>query len=662
MRIVHYIDDFLLELFPKYLKSNKDIEILKEELTDYYTFGLYKPTVTVDNDWAIIDIDIPTIFEQEQNFSKVVSLCEKKKFTDAKKVLIPLIEKNPTNSEYHRILGQILSDEGDQEEAINSLIDALKWNPKNGYALIMMGNIFAKFKDDIETALKYYNQALKIKPDDHIAVNNIGANLLQLGKISEGIEYLKKAYLINPNYPNTSYGLSFAYENLGNKQIAFEYAIKSMKVSTNALDGMYRSAYASALKLAEEISKSKKGAEIFNEFRTHLENKTGKQIKVIKDETIPTAAKMEFAENYSRDYHLIKYNPTYPAVEHLMMHELVHLELATEAREENCNMLFIAGNEKKVRFIKDHEKDLNKLNKEGYSDTVIANFITSLYEGINRQLFNAPVDLFIEDFLFVNYPELQPYQFISLNKLINEGKTAVTDKLAEKLTPKDVLNASKILNLVNAIQFKDLFGIDLIKQFNALPGEIKEANRMWEEFLEYRKDRKPGEEYEIVKHWGEDLKMNEYFELVDEDDYRNHPRTVEAVLQSIEDDPFGLEVDKNFKEKEMKKFLETQNTIGTNQAIIWFMIDALKYFENLSTDKIKKIAFEIAMIGTQGISPEPGKTYKVGSIPGKDFSGYHLLAYYYVSWKLAIPEMLEALKLTYDAEYNLAEQMFKSNL
>jgi len=283
-------------------------------------------------------------------------------------------------------------------------------------------------------------------------------------------------------------------------------------------------------------------------------------------------------------------------------------------------------------------------------------------EGINRQLFNAPVDLFIEDFLFVNYPELQPYQFISLNKLINEGKTAVTDKLAEKLTPKDVLNASKILNLVNAIQFKDLFGIDLIKQFNALPGEIKEANRMWEEFLEYRKDRKPGEEYEIVKHWGEDLKMNEYFELVDEDDYRNHPRTVEAVLQSIEDDPFGLEVDKNFKEKEMKKFLETQNTIGTNQAIIWFMIDALKYFENLSTDKIKKIAFEIAMIGTQGISPEPGKTYKVGSIPGKDFSGYHLLAYYYVSWKLAIPEMLEALKLTYDAEYNLAEQMFKSNL
>ena len=51
-------------------------------------------------------------------------------------------------------MGQILSDEGDQEEAINCLIDALRWDSKNGYALLMMGNIFAKFKDDVPTASK----------------------------------------------------------------------------------------------------------------------------------------------------------------------------------------------------------------------------------------------------------------------------------------------------------------------------------------------------------------------------------------------------------------------------------------------------------------------------------------------------------------------------
>ena len=50
-------------------------------------------------------------------------------------------------------MGQILSDEGDQDEAIDYLIDALRWDAKNKYALIMTGNIFAKYKNDIETAL-----------------------------------------------------------------------------------------------------------------------------------------------------------------------------------------------------------------------------------------------------------------------------------------------------------------------------------------------------------------------------------------------------------------------------------------------------------------------------------------------------------------------------
>jgi len=45
-------------------------------------------------------------------------------------------------------------------------------------------------------------------------------------------------------------------------------------------------------------------------------------------------------------------------------------------------------------------------------------------------------------------------------------------------------------------------------------------------------------------------------------------------------------------------------------------------------------------------------------VPGKTFSGYHLLAYYYVSWKLAMPEMLADLQLPFDQEYAMAEQLY----
>jgi hypothetical protein len=86
----------------------------------------------------------------------------------------------------------------------------------------------------------------------------------------------------------------------------------------------------------------------------------------------------------------------------------------------------------------------------------------------------------------------------------------------------------------------------------------------------------------------------------------------------------------------------------------------LQYFKDLPKDKIKAIAFEIALLGTQGIAPGDEKKYKLTNIPNKSFSGYHMLAYYYVSWKLAIPEMLNDLHLPYDAEYEMAETMFKS--
>ncbi|MBK7640806.1 MAG: hypothetical protein IPJ22_12430 [Bacteroidetes bacterium] len=75
-------------------------------------------------------------------------------------------------------------------------------------------------------------------------------------------------------------------------------------------------------------------------------------------------------------------------------------------------------------------------------------------------------------------------------------------------------------------------------------------------------------------------------------------------------------------------------------------------------EEIKKIAIEIAMQGTQGYRPDKND-YRINSIKGKTFSGYHILAYYYVSWALALPQQLPELQLPYDKEYEMAKQMVK---
>lgn len=657
MQIIHKIDDFLFTIFPGLTGGGNDLII--NTLADYYTYGPYKPNVSIENGLIKIEIDTPTIIAQEKDYRSVIALCERRKYSEAKPILKNLISKNPTISEYHRIMGQILSDEGDQEGAINSLIDALRWDSRNGWALLMMGNIFAKFKDDVPTAMKYYDQALVANPNDNITINNIGANLMQQGKLEEAKKYFWEAIRINEIYPNTHFALGMIAEMEADLQSAFYSTIQAIKLNKNK-DALYQNSVRQAFEIAKKIIATDVGKKIFKEYRHKLEFEGNRRIDIVQDEEIPTAAKFEFAENYEREVHIVRYKPSYPAVEHLIMHELVHLDFVIQARKDDLNQLFISNQSHKIQFITELEPTIKKFNKMGISEKAISDYCSNLFEGMNRQIFNTPIDLFIEQFLFTEFPDLRAYQFISLYTMSQEGLKAVTDKKIVEISPKDIISKSKVYNLVNAIQFKEFFGLDFIKDFNATPSELKHANDFYEEYLQYSDDKEPAEEYELVLHWAEDLKLDKNFELVNEIEFRTKRTNIDELISSIEKDPYDLESKDPYKKRDMKKFQKSQETIGTNMAVVMFMVDALQFFDGMPKEDIKKIAFEIALQGTHGYRPD-NDDYRISSIKSKTFSGYHILAYYYVSWALAIPEMLSQLQLPYDDEYNLALTMYKPN-
>jgi len=265
MIIIHKISDFLFDLFPKAKERGNSLDALREELTDYYTFGPYSPNVDIEGDLVRIEIDTSAISSQKAEFDIAVRYCEKRNFKKARPILEKLINKNPTVSEYHRILGQVYSDEGDQDKAINCLIDALRWDPRNSHALIMVGNIFARHHNDIETAMTYYGQALEVKPDDHIAMNNIGVNLMQLGRVKEAERYFDSAFRINNGYPNTLYALAMIQDKKGDYHKAFDLAIESLKKSkTN--DPIYNNAVNLATDIGHKIAVSQSVGQYFSLF------------------------------------------------------------------------------------------------------------------------------------------------------------------------------------------------------------------------------------------------------------------------------------------------------------------------------------------------------------------------------------------------------------
>lgn len=656
MIIIHKIDDFLFTIFPELMGGGNELIIIT--LENYYTYGPFKPKVTIDKEWVKIEIDTPTIITQEAEYRKTVALCEKGKYSEAKPILKKLIDHNPTNSEYHRIMGQILSDEGFQEEAVNCLIDALRWDSKNGWALIMMGNILAKFQNDVPTAMKYYDQAMHVNPNDNIAINNLGTNFLQAGMIKEGLEYLEKAYAVNKEYPNTIYGIALANEMLGNTLIAFEFGVECLKKFTAQNNDIKKLCTQLVFDNAKKYLSDFSGEKPFLEYKSYVEKLCHRPVKVVIDNDLNTAAKLEYAENRERDFHLIKYKSDHIGVYHLMMHELTHLQFATEARVEKVNMQFITTENQKKKFKSDFPKSYENLRKSGIPENSIDGFINSLYEGIHLQLYNTPIDLFIEDRIHEMYQELRPIQFLSIFKMLNDSYAGVTNKDIISFTPPLILSANKVLNLVLALQFKDLFGLDITAEFKPSNAELKLAKDLYQEFYDYRDDKAPGEEYELIEHWGEDLHLSTYFSLRKEPSF-DEPLTVEQAIHNLENDPLGLDSDKEFKDEQTKTFLESQKAIGTNMAVVMFMVDALEYFKGMSKEKIKNIAAEIALQGTQGYHPEK-KNYRINLIPQKEFSGYHILAYYYVSWALTLPEMLPQLHLPYDDEYKLATSMFRA--
>lgn len=360
----------------------------------------------------------------------------------------------------------------------------------------------------------------------------------------------------------------------------------------------------------------------------------------------------------------MKYKPDSPAVEHLQLHELYHLRYATKARAEGLNELFVVSAAHKEAFMRSMTPAIGKLRKEGFADEAIRQYMNMVFEGLNRQVFNAPVDLFIEWDIYHDHPDFRPFQFISIASLVNEAIHATTDKRIVGHSPSDVLSKSKVYSLTLALLWKELYGVDRILDFNPTPSEKRQAEAFYEEFREYRNDRHAAEEYEMLQHWAEDLKLSPFFSLVKETDYRTKPKAhssplLEDALDRIEADPLDQFSNDPERVKEMRTFMEAKAAQGQDAAVIMFMVDALQHMSRMPQSKVKEIAFEIAMLGTQGIEPDK-QGYRLNHIPQKTFSGKHLLAYYYVSWKLAVPEMLEQLQLPYDEEFSIAEQFHRT--
>ena len=90
-------------------------------------------------------------------------------------------------------------------------------------------------------------------------------------------------------------------------------------------------------------------------------------------------------------------------------------------RRHTLFLAYLQHNRYKECFRLHVKKDVEKLKKKGVPQSNIQRYFTSIYDGMNRQIFNTPIDLFIEDRIYNRFETIRPIQFRSLLANVYEG-------------------------------------------------------------------------------------------------------------------------------------------------------------------------------------------------------------------------------------------------
>ncbi len=235
-----YFDQDKLEKAMQYFKKSLEIEKRASTLTQLGVVQL--DLGLVDHGRASLERAIELDPNYEEAYYNLGLIYREDESSRAVELFERAVELDPEYAMAHRELGWALSRLKDKDpEAEYHLRRAIELDDEDGWAHIYLGNILWRrgdgdsaekcFKRAVETwpeiatpywclalfyeyenrpndALKLYDQALRIDPEDPVANKTFGKYLLDTGQYEKARPYLRKALALNPGDRNTESALS----------------------------------------------------------------------------------------------------------------------------------------------------------------------------------------------------------------------------------------------------------------------------------------------------------------------------------------------------------------------------------------------------------------------------------------------------------------------
>ena len=565
----------------------------------------------------------------QNKLQHALDLCNEKKFDEALPILEEITKDDPENSEAWRTLAQLRwFHQHNPDKAYDELIEALKCEPRNLWALILMGNLLTKEKNDIEGAKSYYDKVLEYYPDNAIAINNVAATFMERQEYVEAIPLLKKVISIDDSYINSYYGLALCYYKTEKLNEAFDICHQAATKLQDRPEnpGVREELLKLYLTVAKDLAGKTNYINVWNGIKDELEAVDHVNIRFVEDKSLNVLAKMEYAPLHAAKEHVLRYNPDKEYVDHLFIHEMMHLKMNQQATIAKRGMVVISSEKTRSAFNKRYLSFMKKKHSH-IPSSELNKVIAGMADGLGLQLMNCPLDLFVEHLIYSNYNVVRPVQLLSLFHMEMDNIEAVKQGAKNGFFPKEIVYANKVMNIVTSMHFKEIYGIDLIKEYHPTKQEYNHSKDLYEEFKAYLDTFKAGDEYEMIEYFVQSFNMEDLIEITDENQVTAGMKADLSMKGDLKDLAPDALSEEDVDVANADFALKHQDGANPTETMMMsmYMLGAMEYFDTLDSHDVHRIALEIAMVGVTGIHPE--KKYSIKSIPDKEFGGYQLLAY-----------------------------------
>ena len=129
---------------------------------------------------------------------------------DAERDYRAALELDARNADAHYLLGALLGESGNFDEAALHLDSALAAKPDFAAAHAARGNVFL-MRDQRPAAIASYQEALRLDPGNAAAHFNLGLLLLATGEREQALHRFERAYALAPQIPDLLKNLTLSY-------------------------------------------------------------------------------------------------------------------------------------------------------------------------------------------------------------------------------------------------------------------------------------------------------------------------------------------------------------------------------------------------------------------------------------------------------------------